>query len=519
MNHEGARTRTIRNAQKTPQILIMLTLTAISGCASGSTSVLSRWKMTRDDGIAKGISAEEYNGKQGPTAAQRFGPAGLIDYLRGKDVSQERTNAAEVASNVLKKSSSRDNWNINQVKADPETEADFNVAEAAFQQGKLPEARKAFARLAKRKKGTAFGESAQFYVAECEFQASDFVSAHNAYEQLVADYPGTRFLDRVVAREYAISRQWLAASGMPVPALREETAVSMTPGAFRAQGPQLLSPALPPGEKPAAAPDKSRDTAVKQTSATEGGTTPPASESTKLASDLPVAPERVPWYARFTGLLPNLDIRGHAIAALEHVRHHDPTGPLADDATLLLADTYAQARDYDTASVYYDQFLTDFPKSPMFREAQEKAILAKVNAYVGPEYDSQTLDKARELIQQTLASYPDRPREEQKRLYHMLDLITDQEAERAFLVGDYYRRTGKAMAAEFYLGKVIQKYPNSTWAEKSRTMMVEVAKMPRKFTAPSKIMTQPGAADPLSQSRGSSGPASGMGGLNGMQGP
>ena len=155
----------------------------------------------------------------------------------------------------------------------------------------------------------------------------------------------------------------------------------------------------------------------------------------------------------------------------------------------------------------------------MFREAQEKAILAKVNAYVGPEYDSQTLDKARELIQQTLASYPDRPREEQKRLYHMLDLITDQEAERAFLVGDYYRRTGKAMAAEFYLGKVIQKYPNSTWAEKSRTMMVEVAKMPRKFTAPSKIMTQPGAADPLSQSRGSSGPASGMGGLNGMQGP
>ena len=29
------------------------------------------------------------------------------------------------------------------------------------------------------------------------------------------------------------------------------------------------------------------------------------------------------------------------------------------------------------------------------------------------------------------AAYPDRPREEQKRLYHMLDLITDQEAERA----------------------------------------------------------------------------------------
>ena len=87
------------------------------------------------------------------------------------------------------------------------------------------------------------------------------------------------------------------------------------------------------------------------------------------------------------------------------------------------------------------------------------------------------------------------------------------------MVGDYYRRTGKAMAAEFYLGKVIAKYPNSTWAEKSRDLMVQVAQMPRKFTAPSKIMTQPGAPDPMSMNRGSnSGPGSMMN-PNNMLGP
>jgi|688.fasta_scaffold33733_2 outer membrane assembly lipoprotein YfiO len=519
MNPDSARTRDILYQTKAKNLCVGLALIALTGCASGSTTTLSRWNMLRDEGIAKGISKEEYQGNSESTAGNRFGPAGVIDYLRGKDRSQQRTNAAEVAADALKKSSGRDNWNIQQVKADPETEAEFQVAEAAFQQGKLPEARKAFARLAKRRKGTPFGESAQFYVAECEFQDGDFVSAHTAYEQLVADYPGSRYLDRVVVREYAISRQWLAASGMTVPNLREETSVSMTPGGYRDKGPQLMMPALPPttptpnNSSPA---DKAKDPAVKQTSGTTPDSVP---NSAELASDLPVPPERIPWYARLSGLLPSLDVRGHAIAALEHVRHHDPTGPLADDATLLLADTYFDAKDYDTASVYYDQFLSDFPKSPMFREAQEKAILTKVNAYIGPEYDSQSLDKARELIQQTLAAYPDRPREEQKRLYHMLDLITDQEAERAFLVGDYYRRTGKAMAAEFYLGKVIQKYPNSSWAEKSRTMMVDVAKMPRKFTAPSQIMTQPGAADQMSINRGSSGAANGMNGINGMMGP
>ncbi|RLS25614.1 MAG: outer membrane protein assembly factor BamD [Planctomycetota bacterium] len=517
MVSNSARTRDILHQIKVKNLCVGIALICLTGCATGATTVLSRWKMTRDQGIAKGISNEEYQGKTASTAGNRFGPAGVIDYFRGKDRSQQRTNASEVAADVLKKSSSRDNWNIQQVKADPETEADFQAAEAAFQQGKLPEARKAFARLAKRRKGTPFGESAQFYVAECEFQDGDFVSAHTAYEQLVADYPGSRYLDRVVVREYAISRQWLAASGMSVPNIREETSITMTPGGYREKGPKLLTPVLPSVTSPINSPvDKAKDPSVKQTS---GSTETSVPASAEIASDLPVSPEKIPWYARFTGLLPSLDVRGHAIAALEHVRHHDPTGPLADDATLLLADTYFEAKDYETASVFYDQFLSDFPKSPMFREAQEKAILAKVNSYVGPEYDSQNLDKARELIQQTIASYPTRPRDEQKRLYHMLDLITDQEAERAFMVGDYYRRTGKAMAAEFYLGKVIQKYPNSSWAEESRTLMVDVAKMPRKFTAPSKIMSQPGAADAMSLNRGSSGSANGMNGINGMMGP
>jgi outer membrane assembly lipoprotein YfiO len=500
------------------QILIASLLMALSGCASGATSVWSRWSMTRDQGIAKGISDEEYDDARGSKGGskERFGPLGVVDYLRGKDKSQSTTNASAVAADSLKRTTSRDNWKLQQVKTDPETEAEFQVAETLFQQGKFTESKKAFAKLAKRRKGTPLGESAQFYVAECAFQNSDFVTAHNAYEQLVADYPGSRFLDRVVEREYAIARQWLAASGMTVPNLASETSVSLTPGAFRDKGPQLLTPELPGGDP--ASGDKTRDEGVTKASAETPNEAGTGSEA-RIATDLPIPLERMPWYSRLSGLLPSIDVRGHGFAALEHVRHHDPTGPLADDATLLLADAYFQSSDYETASIYYDQFLNDFPKSPMFREAQEKAILAKINSYIGPEYDSQSLEKARELIQQTLAAYPDRPREEQKKLYRMLDLITDQEAERAYDVGMYYRRTGKAMGAELYFGKVISKYPNSVWAEKSREMMVEVAKMPRKFTAPSKIMTQPGAADPLSINRGSSGSPTQMSGPNGMLGP
>ena len=56
------------------------------------------------------------------------------------------------------------------------------------------------------------------------------------------------------------------------------------------------------------------------------------------------------------------------------------------------------------------------------------------------------------MVKQTMATFPDRPASNEK-LYRTLDLINDQEAERTYVVGDYYRRTGKVPSAEFYFGQ------------------------------------------------------------------
>ena len=49
--------------------------------------------------------------------------------------------------------------------------------------------------------------------------------------------------------------------------------------------------------------------------------------------------------------------------ALEHVRHHDPTGPLADDAVLRIADEHMEHGDYETAAIYYDQLSPITPRA------------------------------------------------------------------------------------------------------------------------------------------------------------
>jgi outer membrane protein assembly factor BamD (BamD/ComL family) len=218
--------------------------------------------------------------------------------------------------------------------------------------------------------------------------------------------------------------------------------------------------------------------------------------------------EKLAWYTRFTGERPLFDTTGDALQALEHVRHHDPTGPLADDAVLRIADEHMEHRDYESAALYYDQLVVDHPKSPFLQRAQLATIDARIKGYLGPEYDGSGLNQARELIKQTMATFPDRPAGNEK-LYHTLDLINDQEAERTFVVGDYYQRTGKVSSAEYYFGKIPQRWPKSPYATQAKTRLAVLAKMPRKATAPSKINITQSAGDPFRSS----------GGINGVNGP
>jgi outer membrane protein assembly factor BamD (BamD/ComL family) len=214
------------------------------------------------------------------------------------------------------------------------------------------------------------------------------------------------------------------------------------------------------------------------------------------------------WTSHFDGRQPLVDTGSFAVKALEHTRTHDPSGPLADDATLRMADHYHNAGDYESAAVFYDQLLTEYPKSEYRERAQRSTIDAKMKGYIGPEYDFTALEQARETIRKTTAEFPDR-HVSTDGLSHTLDLISDQEAEKEFTNGLYYIRARKPISAEYQFGLVMAKWPKSKWAAEARKEIAMVAKMPRKASVPSKIMTAPGAGDPSTMG--------GMGGNTGGQ--
>ncbi len=223
---------------------------------------------------------------------------------------------------------------------------------------------------------------------------------------------------------------------------------------------------------------------------------------------------KLPWYARFNGGLPFIDTSGHALQTLEHVRLNDPTGPLADRATKDIADHYFRKGDYESAAVYYDQLVNEYPKSPLLHSALLASIDSKMKSYIGPEYDFKGLEEARATTRKTLQMFPERLVSTGDELYQTLDLIADQEAERDYTVGSYYRRAGKVVSAEYYFGKIVAKWPKSEWAAKAKVQLAELAEMPRKESLPSKILVQPGS-DPYANGITPGNPG-GMGGMGGM---
>jgi outer membrane protein assembly factor BamD (BamD/ComL family) len=433
-----------------------------SGCQS-SSGPLARWRALNDDAIAPPPTAGELGDTRGPLA-QILAPE-KAKFKRDDGVA--RVAAAGPAGAV-----------------DPEVERDMAAAETLFEDGRFDEAEKLLVKLdRKREKGSfgqifkgkemkaegadsvwvrdsdrnlmgpvntkraPWGEKTLWYLAEAQYRQGKLIDANDTLVKLVTAYPGTRYLEQAVKREYEIADTWLAATAPDAPAEKKAK-----PG-------DVLARRIPP-----------------------------------------------------------IDASGHALQVLEHVRHHDPLGPLADDAVLRLGNHHYDRGEWEEAYAYYDQLIDDHPKSEHVRAAYLRSIEAKVNSYYGPGYDASGLAAARKQIEQFMSLFPDRDAEVTADLSHKIDLIEDQQAEIAYKRGEFYKQTGYPGAAELCFGEVKARWPESEWAKRSTERLAEVAKMPRKAVEPSKIMTTPGSGDGYANGPGNpmGGPGMPGGGMGGM---
>jgi TolA-binding protein len=414
-------------------LALALVPVCFTGCQS-FVSPLARWSAAYDGGLVRGPTKDEMSDVSAPLDS---------DSLLDRWLTPRRDAASRTRDGSSTLVLGSDGWKpMTKAANDPAAEAEFNAAHTLFQQGKLAEAEKEFARIAKKRKGSPVGEDCQYYLGETQFQRQNYFRAHDSFEMLHKDYPASDHIEKAVAREYEIAQLWLGQDDPKVP-------------------------------------------------------------KDKL----------LPWFGRFDGRLPIVDVQGSALKALEHVRQNNPSGPLAETASKEIADYYVKHHDYDSAAMYYEQFMQEYRKSPRLYDVQLAAIDARMKGYLGPDYDAAGLEKARTLIRKTMDDF--REIQINEKLYHTLDVINEAEAEKTYKEGAYYKKIGKVASAEYYFGKIPRRWQNSPWAVKAKTELAELAKMPRKPSKPSRMLIPPGSTDPFGGGSGG-GMGGGMGGMGGM---
>lgn len=155
-----------------------------------------------------------------------------------------------------------------------------------------------------------------------------------------------------------------------------------------------------------------------------------------------------------------------AVEIFEKVIEHNPKGPLAPESQVKLADAYFMAMEYESAEEAYKKLLENYPKSEWAPYAMFRIPLSKLTLETLRERDLGRLWKAREGFEEYLANYPagNFAEEAKKKIHETEEFI----ARRQYDIAELYLRKKHPQAAMVHFEGVVNHFPNTSWAEKSR---------------------------------------------------
>lgn len=182
---------------------------------------------------------------------------------------------------------------------------------------------------------------------------------------------------------------------------------------------------------------------------------------------------------------PWFDTIGHAIKTYDNIRLNDPTGPRADDAIMATANIYFSRGRFDDADYHYTLLRREYPRSELQFEAHLLGLQAKLRKYQGENYDGTPLEEAKSLVKQLNSQFAGRLNKEEKDRVATTEAWLNKEiATRDYRMAGYYDKKKDFGAAKFYYAQVIDKYPESELAKKSRDRVGEIKSEPEKAAKP-----------------------------------
>ncbi|MCU0958472.1 MAG: outer membrane protein assembly factor BamD [Pirellulaceae bacterium] len=191
-------------------------------------------------------------------------------------------------------------------------------------------------------------------------------------------------------------------------------------------------------------------------------------------------PETLKWPINLTDpAIPWSGTFGHAVRIYDRMRLDDPTGKLADDATMAAANAHFVKGDFEKADQYYSDVRTHFPSSEHQFHAHYLGIQAKLRGYRGANYTGTALEETEKLIQQVRRQFPHEARQQQEELDRAAREVRYLLAEREWRLAQYYARRQEYGAARIYFDTVVQDFGDTPFADSAREEIQRIAGKPR----------------------------------------
>ncbi|MEL7496349.1 MAG: outer membrane protein assembly factor BamD [Planctomycetota bacterium] len=175
---------------------------------------------------------------------------------------------------------------------------------------------------------------------------------------------------------------------------------------------------------------------------------------------------------------PKTGLKKEARRVLHRIRIDDPTGKLADDATLTLGKAFMRDKRYYEAADTLEDLRKNYPGSKHQFDAHMLELEARLMSYQGQSYDDTPLRKADEILKSIIRMYPKKSKENLEYLEQQSAAIQNQLADRDLALAQYFENRGENRAAKFHYELIAERFEGSEIETSIRERIAEVEKKP-----------------------------------------
>ena len=163
------------------------------------------------------------------------------------------------------------------------------------------------------------------------------------------------------------------------------------------------------------------------------------------------------------------------ILVFDKIRFDNPTGKLADDATMAAGIAYFKKGRYQAADEMFADLRRAFPNSEHQFQAHLLGVQCKLEIYQGPDYAVTPMDQAEDLLKQVYRQFPQESREQQEFLKEAWKQVRLNKASHDWRMAKYYDNRKEYAAARQYYARVQRDYADTSLAQDAAVRVAEIS--------------------------------------------